>query len=152
MQLTSTQADGRLLYVYMKEPTASRGVREPGNRPAYTAPISEPEPAPIPAPDPEPVAIIDESMEVDEVPTDRPAYDERRERESYRRDGRDQRRDYDQRQNYPQPFVQNSRYDYGQPQGPRTGRRDERRDGRFRNEGRMYSDGMMRGGGPRYRS
>jgi len=109
------------------------------------APKVEPEPAPIE----EPVAD-DVIMEIDEVPA-RPKQERRDDRAERDRYAQSSRETHGYRQDEyaprgpraPDPYYQDGRYGFNDArQGPRYGGRE-----RFGNQGRMYSDGMMRGGG-----
>ena len=129
------KADGRLLYVYMKQSSGETS----------TAPV---EPAPAKR---EPIAReaqdlnAEAEMEVDQDLETAGYRDDRMRREEYARSGSDNRSSgprYDDRR--AEPTYSDGRYGFGgTPQGPRYG--DRRGDG-WRGDGRMYSDNMRRSG------
>lgn len=175
--LTPVQADGRMLYVYMKE----NGPSLPLNNPVHShpfqpsAPVASPHPVQQPAEDgmdmePEPVAtenlLYVESLDPTPHPHshgDDAPRGPRDTRETYRPPHDDRQpyhNDYSHGPRHNQPEVQDGRYGFadqnysrGRPAYNGGGgggggyNRDDRR-GRFREDGRMYSDSMGgRGGG-----
>jgi hypothetical protein len=145
------QADGRILYVYLKEGGPSQSIHSATPRIASPVVIAQPEPVQEQG--------AEDTMEIEQPyptepsplpphePSPRPAYNNSRSR-----DGRaSYREDYDRGGNrQAEPEYQDGRYGFN-GQRYNEPRYDERRpryrdDGR---EGRMYSDDVMRGGSRR---
>ncbi|KAK4986204.1 hypothetical protein LTR66_007941 [Elasticomyces elasticus] len=158
--LTSlAQADGRMLYVYMKAhyaptPSAAAYSERPTNRNSTTNPTSAP--APAPAQEEDAVMDIDDGEISGAQDSDPPApqsrpttYDE------YQRNGRDDRpyQDYSRQPRRAEPEYEEGRFGFpnGRGGGRYAGRGQYDRGGRYNNEGRMYSDGAARRGGQSYR-
>ena len=139
------QADGRVLYVYLKEGGPSQPLPAPlPVVPRIASPV-------VTNPEPVQQEGADDVMEVEQPypsepsplprndPSPRPAYSQPRDdRASYRQD-------YDRGPRHPQPGYQDGRYGFPDQRFDSYDRRP-----RYRGEGRMYSDDVMRpGGGPR---
>ncbi|KAI4852591.1 hypothetical protein E4T44_01388 [Aureobasidium sp. EXF-8845] len=145
------KADGRILYVYLKEGGPSQSVHSATPRIASPVVIAQPEPVQEQG--------AEDTMEIEQPyptepsplpphePSPRPAYNNSRSR-----DGRaSYREDYDRGGNrQAEPEYQDGRYGFN-GQRYNEPRYDERRP-RYRDEGRegrMYSDDVMRGGSRR---
>ena len=170
------KADGRLLYVYMKEggsttkaqTATSRGprVRAEQHVPQAQLPqaqtpqvqIPEAQPQPQVQPQPQTQEPDDVIMDMDDVTTS--AFRDERTRHEYARSARDERGynggGHNHQFRHAEPAWRDSRYGSGggPPSGPRWGERDDRQRGYAgRGQGRMYSDSMLiQQGGRRYRS
>ncbi|KAH0341850.1 hypothetical protein KCU81_g6007, partial [Aureobasidium melanogenum] len=142
------KADGRILCVYLKEGGPSQSLRSSAT-PRVASPIvvTQPEIAQEQG--------AEDTMEIEQTyptepsplpphePSPRPAYNNSRPR-----DGRaSYREDYDRGNRHAEPDYQDGRYGFNE-QRYNEPRYDDRRP-RYRDEGRMYSDDMMRGGSRR---
>lgn len=138
------QADGRLLYVYLKEGGPSQPFQSATPRIASPVVVAQTEPVQEQG--------AEDTMEIEQPyptepsplpphePSPRPAYNNSRSR-----DGRaSYREDYDRGDRHAQPDYQDGRYGFNE-QRYNEPRYDDRRP-RYRDEGRMYSDDVMRGG------
>ncbi|KAI4740014.1 hypothetical protein E4T50_09549 [Aureobasidium sp. EXF-12298] len=141
------KADGRTLYVYLKEGGPSQSIHSATPRIASPVVIAQPEPVQEQG--------AEDTMEIEQPyptepsplpphePSPRPAYNNSRSR-----DGRaSYREDYDRGDRHAQPEYQDGRYGFNE-QRYNEPRYDDRRP-RYRDEGRMYSDDVMRGGSRR---
>ncbi|KAG9900491.1 hypothetical protein KCU94_g8476, partial [Aureobasidium melanogenum] len=142
------KADGRILYVYLKEGGPSQSVRSSAT-PRVASPVV------ITQPEPTQEQGAEDTMEIEQPyptepsplpphePSPRPAYNNSRPR-----DGRaSYREDYDRGNRHAEPDYQDGRYGFNE-QRYNEPRYDDRRP-RYRDEGRMYSDDVMRGGSRR---
>ncbi|KAL2028511.1 hypothetical protein VTO58DRAFT_109541 [Aureobasidium pullulans] len=141
------KADGRILYVYLKEGGPSQSVHSA--TPRIASPI-------VVQPEPVQEQGAEDTMEIEQQyptepsplpptePSPRPQYDNSRQP----RDGRaSYREDYDRGNRHVEPGYQDGRYGFNE-QRYNEPRYDDRRP-RYRDEGRMYSDDVMRGGSRR---
>ena len=146
-QTNSVQADGRLLYVYLKEAGPSQSFHSATPRIASPVVVAQAEPVQEQG--------AEDTMEIEQPyptepsplpphePSPRPAYNNSRSR-----DGRaSYREDCDRGDRHAQPDYQDGRYGFNE-QRYNEPRYDDRRP-RYRDEGRMYSDDVMRGGSRR---
>lgn len=146
-----TQADGKTLYVHLKEGGPSQPLNTATPRTASPAIAPQPEPVPVSVPMPE-QPTEDVMMDVEQqYPTESttlPIPTEPSSHSAYSRDSRDGRAsyrdDYDRGPRRADGNYQDGRYGFNE-QRYNEPRYDQDRRPRYRDEGRMYSDDMARG-------
>ncbi|KAI5199181.1 hypothetical protein AUEXF2481DRAFT_7255 [Aureobasidium subglaciale EXF-2481] len=142
------KADGRILYVYLKEGGPSQSIRPA--TPRIASPVIMTQPEPVQGQGTEDVMEVEQAFPTEpsplptQEPPTQPAYNNSRSR-----DGRaSYREDYDRGGNrHAESNYQDGRYGFNE-QRYNEPRYDDRRP-RYRDEGRMYSDDVMRGGSRR---